>query len=159
MTEPNSLNGEIKYSPERIRGACAGSKGRMYQVAWNLGVSISALSAYLTRNPDLKQIYIEAMRAELDRQKVVEEERLDKAEAKLDELVQDGDVQAVKFYLDRKGRSRGYGEKVINEHTVSGNVEILFGVDMKRFSPNTHVDQTIIDVTPTPAELEDKQNE
>ncbi len=42
----------------------------------------------------------------------VEEQRIDMAEAKLQELISFGDFRAVKFFLDRKGRKRGYGQKV-----------------------------------------------
>jgi hypothetical protein len=40
----------------------------------------------------------------------VEQTHLDKAEEKLQQLIRMGDLGAIKYYLDRKGRGRGYGE-------------------------------------------------
>jgi hypothetical protein len=44
--------------------------------------------------------------------KEAEELRLDIAESVLDKLVISENMNAVKFYLDRKGKERGFGEKV-----------------------------------------------
>lgn len=48
----------------------------------------------------------------------VEESMLDEAESKLMELVRSGNLQAVKFLLRTKGRSRGYGDRLEIAQTV-----------------------------------------
>lgn len=67
----------------------------------------------IRRDPDLKKILEEA-----------EELRLDMAEGVLNDLAKLGDVRAVKYLLDRKGRDRGYGEKV----------EVLSDENARKFS-------------------------
>ena len=66
----------------------------------------------IRRDPNLKKILEEA-----------EELRLDVAEGVLNKLVTDNNIHAVRYLLDRKGRKRGYGEKV----------EVV-GDDAKKFS-------------------------
>lgn len=51
----------------------------------------------------------------------VRERNLDRAERKLQALIQTGDLGAIKYYLDRQGKTRGYGEQSTLD--VRGTVE------------------------------------
>lgn len=66
-----------------------------------LGINHITLHRALKGDPEFQKLFNEA-----------EELRLDMAEEALNNLAAQEDMRAVKFLLDRKGRSRGYGEKV-----------------------------------------------
>ena len=49
---------------------------------------------------------------EIDKQLTeAEEEMIDDCESKLHELIKDKDFRAIKFFLEKKGKSRGYGKQ------------------------------------------------
>lgn len=63
-----------------------------------LGMSRNNLYYKIENSDELRKMIADA-----------EEGLLDRAENKLQELVEKGDFKAVKFYLERQGRKRGYG--------------------------------------------------
>lgn len=71
------------------------------KLAEALDLGYSMLNKRITTDPKLKAMFEEA-----------EEMRIDMAEGVLNELVQFRDVKAVKFFLERKARKRGYGQKI-----------------------------------------------
>jgi hypothetical protein len=54
----------------------------------------------------------------------VPKDTMDFVECKLFEGISDGDVQLIKFYLDRKAKSRGYGTSTEFMHST-GNLDTL----------------------------------
>ena len=81
-----------------------------------IGIARSTLWRWIKRDTEF---------AELVRE--VEESMLDTAESELMKLVRSGDFKAVKFLLQTKGRSRGYGEKLQIEQTTKSET-----IDVKR---------------------------
>lgn len=71
------------------------------KVAKHFDMTLVNLHTRLRKNKEL--------RAAFD---IAEEVRLDLAEENLSKLVKKSDLKAIKYILDRKGRVRGYGEKV-----------------------------------------------
>jgi len=58
------------------------------------------------------------------------EEFLDLAEAKLLELIEEGNFQATKFFLSKKGRKRGYGKEQEEEDSNKEGIRLIIeGVD------------------------------
>ena len=92
----------------------------MSDTAKALGTTQGTLRDRLNRNPELRKRFEE-----------IEDARIDKAERKLDDKINDGDFRAIKFFLETKGRRRGYGKQV----------EITGGTTNKTL--NINVDMTL----------------
>lgn len=71
------------------------------KTAEQLGMTWATLYQRIERSPELKAMITEA-----------EEMRIDIAEETLHELINFKDFRAVKFFLETKGRKRGYGQKI-----------------------------------------------
>jgi hypothetical protein len=68
-------------------------------IAKKLGCGRSTLDALIRSNPRISEAYTEAL-----------DHLLDAAEHKLVEQVLKGDMKAIRYLLDTKGRARGYGQ-------------------------------------------------
>jgi transposase-like protein len=91
---------KTKCKKADVLAACQGSMGICEAVCRKLGVTRRTLLKYRQRWPEV--------------QEALDEEReagLDYAENKLIQLVQSGDFRAIAFYLERKGRDRGWGQQ------------------------------------------------
>lgn len=85
-------------TPEQIVKTYINCRCNKTATAEALGMSRQNLYFKIDGNEELKKMIASA-----------QESLIDKAEDKLQELVEKGDFQAVKFYLERIGRKRGYG--------------------------------------------------
>jgi len=89
-------------------------RGKLTAVAAEMKVSLRTVYYYIERYASVKKAVAEA-RLELD------VSLLDKAETSLERSVEVGEAWAVKYALDKKGKSRGYGERNVQE-TINYNV-------------------------------------
>src|SRR6056297_93961 len=94
-----------------FKKALKGSGGIYSHVARKLGVSRSAVTQYINKNPELRELIQE------------EEESInDLAESKLISKLNEGDNQMIKFRLTTKAKDRGYVER--SEIVNSGNLSL-----------------------------------
>ena len=108
-----------KLTKEMVRKAVENSGGVYSVIAQKCGVGRSTMSMFL-HNEKNKDLLIE-----INQEK---EKALDMAENKLMKLIEDGEFQAIKFFLGTQGKSRGYVEKSeINANLSPGyKVEITY---------------------------------
>jgi transposase len=93
-----------KASVKKILSAVSGTGGLISAIAVKLGVHYHTVLNYEKRYDAVKQ--------------AIEEERdriLDKAESNLFVRIKEGDEETSKWFLARKGRHRGYSEKIDTE--------------------------------------------
>lgn len=112
-TEEDRRQYHRRYSDRRIAQALVACYGYVYEAAAALGCSARWIYKRLEASPILAEL-----RSDL------EEGNLDAAEVQLQGRIRAGDLQAIKFYLDRKGRRRGYGEKVQVDQKTEITVEL-----------------------------------
>lgn len=100
QTAPSQKRSWRKIEPKDERIILKGMKEfrPLYLIAKDLGVSRGNLYTYVREKMNLDY-------------KDVKESMLDIAEAKLMQNIADGNQNAIQFFLDRQGKSRGYGEK------------------------------------------------
>lgn len=87
-----------KFTVEKFIEGIRDTGGLRSQIAENLGCSEATVYTYIREHPEI--------------QKALEEEEnriLDMAEGALFSLIQSGDTSAIFYYLNNKGRKRGYG--------------------------------------------------
>ncbi len=97
---------KCKCTKAQLIEACKGSMGICESARKRLGISRRAFYNYRKRYPDVQQ----ALDDELER-------GLDYAESQLMQLIQAKDFRAIAFYLERKGRERGWGQQQqVNVH-------------------------------------------
>ena len=87
------------YQISELKKAIDGSGGYITEIAARLKCDWHTAKDYITKN-DLTE-YL----------KQEEETRIDKAERKLDSLIDGGDTTAIIFFLKTKGKKRGYIER------------------------------------------------
>lgn len=104
-------------SNAEYRDAIAKSKGVKSVIAEMLGLSIATVYQRLKNNPELK----EALDNEAEGFK-------DVAELKLFELVEQGNFNAIKFYLTTQARERGYSDRF--DLTATFNVNKTFNLEL-----------------------------
>lgn len=90
-----------KYTAEQVAAAIRDSEGFVSKAASILGSSIQTLYNYRDRYASVKEAWEETY-----------ERRLDFVESKLMQLIRDGNVAAVIFFLKTQGKARGYVERV-----------------------------------------------
>lgn len=88
-----------KLTEEKILDAISGSAGIKTTILKRLNVSLPTLNKYIDESPSLQQAL-----------KIEEESVLDMAEGTLYQLIQNGDAGAIFYFLNNKGKSRGYGQ-------------------------------------------------
>ena len=92
------MAGKAKKTKAQVLEAIRGSGGLRSAIMARLGVTAYAtLRAYLERWPEARE--------ELEQE---EERCLDEAENKLLELIRSGSLGAIMYYLNNKGKRRGY---------------------------------------------------
>jgi hypothetical protein len=92
------------YKAEQFIGAIPGTGGIITAVARRVGCDWDTAKKYIEQHPSVAKAYQNEC-----------ESVLDLAEAKTIELIKDGDVQMIRYYLSTKGKRRGYVERT--EHS------------------------------------------
>lgn len=87
----------LKFSVEKMLKAIDNSAGIKSEVAKRLNCSRSLIYEYIERFPEVRAAFEDE-----------EEKVLDMAESSLFSLIQDGDTSAIFYYLNNKGKKRGY---------------------------------------------------
>ena len=100
MTEKKAGRKEIDFTEDEVLAAIRGSCGIMARVAKNLSCEWSTARKYVERFESAKL----AMDDEL-------ETVLDTAENNLFQAINSKDIDAIKWFLSRKGRARGYADR------------------------------------------------
>ena len=95
-----------------VEQALRASAGFMTVTAARLGVSRATLYRFFDKHPSLREIAED-----------VAEELCDLAETKLIQLIREGDGPSIRFYLETKGKNRGYTRRVENTGTDGGAIE------------------------------------
>lgn len=92
---------QIRYSEEDFIEAIYEARGKKNVIAQILGLESASVYKRFKDHPELEEHL-----------KIASDEMKDIAELKLYELVEHGNLDAIKFYLSRQGRDRGYGDKL-----------------------------------------------
>lgn len=98
--DPGSQKLNEKFTVEQVAQALRASAGINYAAAQILKCSRQTIANYLDRYPKLQQVKADA-----------KEGALDIAESKLLIGINEGDMRAVTYFLDRQGEERGYGRR------------------------------------------------
>lgn len=100
---------KLRYKKEDLIEACKGSMGICESARAKLGISRRAFYNYRKRWPEIQQ----TLDDELQR-------GLDYAESQLMQLIKGKDFRAISFYLERKGKERGWSQQQqVNVHNVT----------------------------------------
>ena len=94
-----------KASIRKIIKAIPGTSGLISAIATKLGVHYRTVLRYRDQH--------ESVRHAIEEEK---EKMLDTAESNIHVKIQEGDMDASKWFLARKGKDRGYSEKIDTEH-------------------------------------------
>jgi hypothetical protein len=100
-----------KLSAEKVRKAIVGCAGNYSVIAEQCGVSRQAVSLFLNKNPKLKR------EADAEGEKL-----LDLAENQVAVFLKEGDKKVIMWYLDSKGKERGYGQKMQLDQNIQTDV-------------------------------------
>lgn len=87
-----------RLTDEEIIRALAAENGFVGAAAKRLGCCRWTVSSRINENATVREAY-----------RQIVEDRVDTAESKLMELVGNGDLRAIMYFLDAKGKQRGYG--------------------------------------------------
>jgi len=90
-----------RYSHDRIIEALTKSAGVLVMAAHDLGCDRRTVQRYLDRHPELREA-----------RAIIDETSLDVAEAQLFRLIEAGDGPMIRFFLQTKGRGRGYTKAI-----------------------------------------------
>lgn len=88
----------LKYTVEQVLEAIKDTGGIKTEVCQRLNCGRRTIYVYIDRFPEIKEAFEEE-----------EEKVLDMAESSLFAMIQNGDLTAIFYYLNNKGRRRGYG--------------------------------------------------
>lgn len=88
----------LKYTVEQVVEAIKDTGGIKTEVCQRLNCGRRTIYLYIDRFPEIKEAFEEE-----------EEKVLDMAESSLFAMIQNGDLTAIFYYLNNKGRRRGYG--------------------------------------------------
>lgn len=94
-----------KASLRKIIKAIPGTNGLISAIAIKLGVHYRTVLRYRDQNESVRQAIEEE-----------KEKMLDTAETNIHKEIQKGDIDTSKWFLARKGKERGYTEKIDTEH-------------------------------------------
>lgn len=108
-----------KFKIEVVLEAIKNTGGIKTEVSKKLNCSCRTIYDYIERYPEVKAAFEEE-----------EEKVLDMAEGALFALIQNGDTSAIFYYLNNKGRKRGYGyqREKLPEPTDTAKEERVTGV-------------------------------
>jgi hypothetical protein len=95
---------EQEFTREEVFEALEATHGRLFLAAARLGCSVRTLHRYRERYPELQDCY-EAHRGR----------RVDVAELKLEQAVNQGQPWAILHTLNTLGRDRGYGKEPVRD--------------------------------------------
>lgn len=99
-----------KITEKKFRIAVKDSNGNKSQIAYRLGCTWVCVNNYVKNNPFAQELL-----------KQESEIVLDIAETVVVNAIKNGDVDVAWRYLNKKGRSRGYGDSVGIQVNASGN--------------------------------------
>lgn len=102
----------LKYTVEQVLGAIKDTGGIKTEVCQRLNCGRRTIYLYIDRFPEIKEAFEEE-----------EEKVLDMAESSLFAMIQNGDLTAIFYYLNNKGRRRGYGAPSGKIHEQEQQVE------------------------------------
>ena len=113
MEEKKTGRPEISFTELQVLDAIKGSCGIMARVAKTLGCDWATARKYVER-------YESAGKAMSDELETV----LDTAENNLFQAINAKDLDAIKWFLSRKGRSRGYADRTEHTGKDGGPIEV-----------------------------------
>lgn len=90
-----------RYTMKQIEQVLRESKGMVFLASRQLGCSYNTIRAWVQRSPYLKAL------CEMEDGAVT-----DTAELKLYQAILNGEAWAIQYRLSRKGKDRGYGERI-----------------------------------------------
>lgn len=102
----------LKYTAEQVLEAIKDTGGIKTEVCQRLNCGRRTIYLYIDRFPEIKEAFEEE-----------EEKVLDMAESSLFAMIQNGDLTAIFYYLNNKGRRRGYGAPSGKIHEQEQQVE------------------------------------
>lgn len=110
------------YTEDEVAQALMVNGGLIYETAQKLEVSPKTMFNYIHRWPGLRKVIKHAKKLKLDR-----------AEAKLGEKIEEGDLKAIIFFLRTQGKGRGYEvHKMVSVNAKQNaplvNIEVPSGV-------------------------------
>lgn len=105
----------LRVSDANLAKAIAKAGGLLADAAAMCGISRATVSRRLAENPRLREAADEALEAALD-----------EAESALMERIRRGDERAIEFFLEYKGRSRGYGVRHVESLSIRTSVASKF---------------------------------
>ena len=108
-----SMKSAPKFTVEQVAEALRESAGIRSAAARKLSCSVSTITNYVARHPELAGTEAEIV-----------ESNLDKAETQLLKAIASGNLAAIIFYLKCKGKGRGYVERTQVEGTGGGPVVV-----------------------------------
>jgi hypothetical protein len=94
------MAGNTKHNPDQVIEAIKGTGGIKVTIAKRLDVTRQTVDNYLRKWSTVNDVYIEEC-----------ESVTDMAEANLIQEIRDRNFQAIRFYLQTKGKDRGYVER------------------------------------------------
>lgn len=114
----------LKFTVEQVLAAIKDTGGIKSEVCQRLDCGRRTIYNYIDKFPEIKDAFGEE-----------EDKVLDMAESALFSLIQNGDSTAIFYFLNNKGRSRGYGnrdkapfEQQIQEETQKSGVLVTPGL-------------------------------
>jgi transposase len=113
MAKPRGRGQPEKASVKKILKAIQGTGGLITAIASKLGVHYHTVLNYEKKYESVRLAIQE------ERDKI-----LDKAESNLFVRIKEGDEDTSKWFLARKGRHRGYSEKIDSEQKIEVNAEV-----------------------------------
>ena len=139
----NGKWGRGKTTLQQCKDALRKSGGMLSQAADMLNISRGAMHIRVKRNPCLQKVIDAAV-----------ESTLDIAETELIKLIKAGDQRSIFFYLERKGRHRGYGKKYdLNYNNMKKNewtIEIVHKTNDNQIEHKPiEIDYEVIDAEST----------
>lgn len=108
---------EFSADRDALADAIVEEQGNLARLAIRFGATRRAIDRFITNDPDLSQIMFD-----------VRESVLDDAESTLIKQWQNGDTSALMFFLETKGKSRGYTrrfEQVVDTRPIQ--IEVTWG--------------------------------
>ncbi len=88
---------DAKFTAQVFIDAIPGTRGNVSEIARRVGCCWHIAKKYIDERPTVKQAYDDEVEASLDH-----------TESKLNELIDSGNLGAIKFHLVMKGKHRGY---------------------------------------------------